>query len=185
MATKATTLFGLLADYERRAMAHDVSDSSQRDRENTWDGVVFRLGPHRLTVGIDEVDEILPYPVSTPVPGAADWLIGLANVRGNLVTVVDLGWFLYGSRTPVTARTRLILTRLQGRHLGLIVDEVYGQRHFSRDATAETTIDDESLQGRLGETFVHGDEQWTRLKLDALLRDPEFLDGSARSRPAA
>ncbi len=180
MATrKAKSLFGLLADFERRSMAHDASGSSQRDRDNTWDGVVFRLGPHRLTVGITEVDEILPLPQSTPVPGATDWLLGLANVRGNLVSIVDLGWFLFGSRTPITARTRLILTRLQGRYLGLIVDEVFGQRHFNINDVVDQPLDDESLTHRIERIFTQGEERWARFRMNQLLTDPKFLDGSA------
>jgi twitching motility protein PilI len=175
----AQSLFELLADFERRAVAHDASGASQQDRENTWDGVVFRLGQHRLTVGITEVDEILPMPQATPVPGARDWLLGMANVRGNLVTVVDLGWFLYGSRTPITARTRVILTRLQGRYLGLIVDEVFGQRHFNVQDVVDDSADDEALSGLVNQSFPQGEERWGRFRIDQLMTNPSFLDGSA------
>lgn len=160
-------------------MAHDASGASQRDRDNTWDGVVFRLGPHRMTVSITEVDEILPLTQTTPVPGATDWLLGLANVRGNLVSIVDLGWFLFGSRTPITARTRLILTRLQGRFLGLIVDEVYGQRHFNINDTLDERLDDNSLGVRIERIYFQGDERWARFRMNHLLSDPKFLDGAA------
>lgn len=175
----AKSLFELLGDFERRSIAHDASGSSQRDRDNTWDGVVFRLGSHRLTVGITEVDEILPLPQATPVPGSRDWLLGMANVRGNLVTIVDLGWFLYGSRTPITARTRLILTRLQGRYLGLIVDEVFGQRHFNIPEMVEEKPDDEALEGLVDQVFPQGEERWGRFRVNQLMTDPAFLDGSA------
>lgn len=180
MASRAAkSLFELLADFERRSIAHDESSSSQRDRGSTWDGVVFRLGSNRLTVGITEVDEILPLPQTTPVPGSRDWLLGIANVRGNLVTIVDLGWFLYASRTPITARTRLILTRLRGRYLGLIVDEVFGQRHFSTEEMIEETPADEALSGLVDQVFVQGDERWGRFRVNQLMTDPVFLDGSA------
>lgn len=180
MVTRAAkSLFELLADFERRSIAHDASGSSQRDRDNTWDGVVFRLGSHRLTVGIIEVEEILPLPQPTPVPGSRDWLLGMANVRGNLVTIVDLGWFLYGSRTPITARTRLILTRLQGRYLGLIVDEVFGQRHFNIKEMVAETPDDEALSGLVDQVFSQGEELWGRFRMNQLMTDPAFLDGSA------
>ena len=139
---------------------------------------MFRLGAHRLTVGITEVDEILPLPQATPVPGSRDWLLGIANVRGNLVTIVDLGWFLYGSRTPITARTRLILTRLQGRFLGLIVDEVFGQRHFSIPDMVEDVPDDDALSGLVDQFFPQGDERWGRFRVNQLMTDSAFLDGS-------
>jgi twitching motility protein PilI len=180
MVTRAArSLFELLGDFERRSVAHDVSSASQRDGETTWDGVVFRLGAHRLTVGITEVEEILPMPQITPVPGSKEWLLGMANVRGNLVTVVDLGWFLTGTRTPITARTRLILTRLQGRHLGLIVDEVFGQRHFNVADVVDESIDDEALAGLVERYFPQGEERWGRFRIGDLMTRGAFLDGSA------
>jgi twitching motility protein PilI len=180
MVTRAAkSLFELLGDFERRSIAHDVSGASQRDGDTTWDGVVFRLGAHRLTVRITEVEEILPMPQITPVPGAKEWLLGMANVRGNLVTVVDLGWFLAGTRTPITARTRMILTRMQGRHLGLIVDEVFGQRHFNVGDVVDEPIEDEALTGLVEKYFPQGDERWGRFRIGDLMTRGSFLDGSA------
>ncbi len=174
------SLFELLVDYQQRSIEHDVSGASQRDQEHAWDGVVFRLGEHRLTLKITEVDEILPFTPAAPVPGARDWLLGMANVRGNLVTVVDLGWFLYASRTPITARTRLILTRLQGRFLGLMVDEVFGQRHFDTREVVEEQARGSELEALVTHVFPQGDERWGRFRIDRLMRNPQFLDGSAR-----
>lgn len=178
-SSSGKSLFDLLHDFEQRSVAHDVSSSSQRDRETNWDGVVFRLGEHRLTIAITEVDEILPLPQATPVPGARDWLIGMANVRGNLVTIVDLGWFLFGSRTPITARTRLVLTRLQGRFLGMIVDEVFGQRHFNRQDLTADEQPPEALGGLVKDHFPQGEERWGLFRMNQLMTDPRFLDGSA------
>ncbi len=175
------SLFELLGDFERRSAEHDASAALKSDEGGTWDGVVFRLGAHRLTVAITEVEEILPMPQLTPVPGAKDWLLGMANVRGNLVTVVDVGWFLAGTRTPVTARTRLLLTRLQGRHVGLIVDEVFGQRHFSVGEIIDEAIEDEALGGLVEQQLPQGEERWGRFRIDRLMTNPAFLDGSAAS----
>ena len=172
-------LFVLLEEFERRSVEHDVTGSSQRDRDHSWDGVVFRLGAHRLTVSITDVDEILPLTGSTPVPGAREWLIGMANVRGNLVTVVDLGWFLFGSRTPITARTRLLLTRMQDRHLGLIVDEVFGQRHFNRQDTSPEPDEASRLDGLVLHRFQQADEFWGIFRLNDLMSDARFLDAAA------
>ena len=176
---EASSLFVLLQDFEQRSVEHDVTGASQRDRDNNWDGVVFRLGEHRLTVSITDVDEILPLTGSTPVPGAREWLIGMANVRGNLVTIVDLGWFLFGSRTPVTARTRLMLTRMQGRYLGLIVDEVFGQRHFNRKDTSPEPDEARRLDGLVQHRFRQAEDFWGIFRLSDLMGNPEFLDAAA------
>ena len=156
-----------------------MTGASQRDRDNNWDGVVFRLSEHRLTVSITDVDEILPLSSSTPVPGACEWLIGMANVRGNLVTIVDLGWFLFGSRTPITARTRLVLTRMQGRYLGLIVDEVFGQRHFNRQDISPEPDEARSLDGLVQHRFHQGEDVWGLFRLNDLMNNPRFLDAAA------
>jgi twitching motility protein PilI len=51
---------------------------------------------------IGEVNEILTLPVLTPVPGTRSWLLGVANVRGNLVPVIDLRDFIEGERSVPT-----------------------------------------------------------------------------------
>lgn len=179
MATSDSSLFKRLLDYEQRSISHQPAGSGDAGAQSNWDGVVFRLGETRLTCPIEGVEEILPFPQPTPVPGAKDWLLGLANVRGNLVTIVDLGWFLFGTRTPLTARTRLILTRLQGRFVGLVVDEVFGQRHFHTDDLETDGEPPAGMEGLLGGRFPQGDEHWKVLRTDELMRRADFVDGAA------
>jgi twitching motility protein PilI len=177
--TGRQSLFGRLVDYERRSLSHDVGEAARQQQISNWDGVVFRLGEHYLTCRIDEVDEIIAFPPYTAIPGAKDWLLGIANVRGNLAPVSDLGWFLFGSRTPVTNRTRLILTRLQGRLAGLMVDEVFGQRHFhTNDLKSEPDWDETPLAGLVAQQFETSERKWGVLKIDELQRNQDFINGA-------
>lgn len=178
MSTSTGNIFHRLTEYEQRSLQHDAGEVTRQQRLSNWDGVVFRLADRRLTCTIDQVDEILAFPPYTPLPGAKEWLLGLANVRGNLAPVVDLGWFLCGTRTPVTARTRLLLSRLQGRPIGLVVDEVFGQRHFHTDDTRPAG-EHLQLTDLVEQEFAHGEETWGILQVNALFRKPEFLDGAA------
>lgn len=180
MSDPSGQIFGRLADYEQRSLAHDAGEADRQEQISNWDGVVFRLADNHLTCGIDQVDEVLAYPAFTHVPGAKDWILGLANVRGNLVPVVDLGWYLFGSRTPATMRTRLLLARMQGRPVGLVVDEVYGQRHFhTDDARPAEGHNDNELDEFVQQEYLLGDESWGILRLDQLLHKPDFMDGAA------
>lgn len=183
LATKTESgrlsLFARLADYERRSLEHDVGESARQQQISNWDGVVFRLGDYYLTCRIDQIDEIIAFPPYTLIPGAKDWLLGLANVRGNLAPVADLGWFLFGSRTPVTNRTRLIITRIQGRLAGLVVDEVFGQRHFhTDDLKSETEWNDTALAGLVTQQFETSERTWGVLRLDELQGNQEFINGA-------
>ncbi|MFU8832080.1 MAG: chemotaxis protein CheW [Wenzhouxiangella sp.] len=175
-------LLALLADYEQRSLSHDVGEAGRQQQISNWDGVVFRLGSHFLTCRIDQIDEIIAFPPFFPIPGTKEWLLGVANVRGNLAPVSDLGWYLFGSRTPVTARTRLILTRIQGRLAGIVVDEVFGQRHFHTDdlVTSEAWAETE-LAELVNQDFPTSEQRWGVFRMDELQRRNDFMDG-ARSQ---
>ena len=79
--------------------AHQPGTPEQIDAPGLWRGVGYRIGAHRLASGFDEVVEILPMPPVTPVPGAQSWVLGVANIRGSLLPIVDLKQFLEGERT--------------------------------------------------------------------------------------
>lgn len=169
----------LLGDYEKRSLGHDVGEAGRQQQISNWDGVVFRLGDYHLTCRIDQIEEIIAFPPFYPVPGTKEWLLGLSNVRGNLAPVSDLGWYLFGSRTPVTARTRLILTKFQGRLAGLVVDEVFGQRHFhTDDLEADDSWADTELKGLVGHNFPTSEHDWGVLRIDELQRRLDFMDGA-------
>lgn len=172
-------LLAVLLDYEQRSASHDVGEASRQQQISNWDGVVFRLGDYFLTCRIDQVEEIIAFPPYYPVPGTKEWLLGVANVRGNLAPVSDLGWYLFGSRTPVTARTRLILTILQGRLAGLVVDEVFGQRHFHTDDLADSSgWDDTELADLVGHEFPSSEHHWGVFRIEELQRRLDFMDGA-------
>lgn len=178
--SSANPLLDRLLDYEKRSLEHEVGEASRQQVSN-WDGVVFRLGDYYLTCRIDQVEEIIAFPAYTPIPGAKEWLLGIANVRGNLAPVSDLGWYLFGSRTPVTARTRLVMSRIQNRLAGLVVDEVFGQRHFHTDDLSEQAEwKDTPLAELVTHQFETSERIWGVLDLDKLRQDPEFMDGARR-----
>lgn len=171
-------LFARLISYEQRSLEHDAGQNLGLQTVNNWSGVAFRLGEFRLTCRIDRVEEVIAFPPFTPLPNSKHWLLGVANVRGNLAPVVDLGWYLFKTRTPVTARTRLLLTRFQGRISGLVIDEVFGQRHFhTDDLAASPDWEETALAGLVTQSFPAGEASWGVLKLEALEHDPEFMNG--------
>ena len=88
--TRSAEPFEVLAGFERRSLAHVVGLPEQLDAPGLWRGVGYRVGQRLLASGFDEVVEILPLPQLTPVPGAQSWMLGVANIRGTLLPVVDL-----------------------------------------------------------------------------------------------
>lgn len=172
-------LFARLHSYEQRSLDHDAGERERQQKISNWSGVVFRLRDFRLTCRIERIDEVIAFPPCTPLPGSKQWLLGVANVRGNLAPVSDLGWFLFGTKTPVSARTRLLLTRFHGRLAGLVVDEVFGQRHFHTDDLATAADWDETaLKGLVTQHFPAADAKWGVLKLETLEQIANFMNAA-------
>ncbi|HEX5352743.1 MAG TPA: chemotaxis protein CheW [Rhodanobacteraceae bacterium] len=168
--------YALLADYERRSLEHDPGVPEQIEAPGLWRAIGFRVGAHRFVSGIDEVSEILmsPPPV-TSIPSTRPWLLGVANVRGNLIALVDLRQFLFEQRTHVTGRARVLVVRQSGGNVGLLVDELLGQRNLTdadrADAEGEA---DAQLSRFVTENVTVGPERLGRFSMVELTHAPEF-----------
>ncbi len=181
----ALSPFELLADYERRSLEHVAGLPEQLDAPGLWRGVGFRVGSVRLASGFEEVREILPLPPITLVPGAQSWMLGVANVRGNLLPIVDLKHFLEGERTVLHESQRVLLVRQPGGDVAVLIDELYGQRSFNESQIVDDAQAEENplYQGRyahfVDRTYRVGDQSWGIFSLDRLARTPEFRQAAA------
>jgi twitching motility protein PilI len=174
------TPFEVLADYERRSLAHVAGLPEQIDAPGLWRGIGFRVGIRYFISVIGDVNEILTSPPLTQVPGTRRWLLGVANVRGNLVPIVDLRDFIEGERSVITESTRVLIVRQHAGSVGLLIDEVLGQRSFSEEQRAEAVGEaDERYQRFVGENIQLGDVLWGLFSMAALVRAAEFQQGSA------
>ncbi len=124
--------FELLLALEKRA--RDVAAGAREGAAaQEWIGVAFRMGGETFLVERDEAREVMgvPAPIAR-VPGARRWILGLANVRGQLLPVIDLKQYL-GSGEIVTGRnTRVIVVNHREVPAGLVVDEVLGFQALRR-----------------------------------------------------
>src|SRR3990172_10655694 len=117
----------LLRDIERRSRQHAVGLPLQVEVKQTWSGVAFRLADNHLVAALLEVREILTYPALAPVPGAKDWVKGIANVRGNLLPIINLQSYLGRHGALAGRRSRVLVIQQAGGFGGLVVDEEIGR----------------------------------------------------------
>jgi twitching motility protein PilI len=168
--------YALLADYERRSLAHDPGIPEQIEAPGLWRAIGFRVGERQFVSGIDEISEILmsPPPV-TSIPATQPWLLGVANVRGNLIALVDLKQFLFEQRTHVTGRARVLVVRQSGGNVGLLVDELLGQRNLTdADRTGAEGEADARLARYVTENVTLGAARLGRFSMVELTRAPDF-----------
>ena len=119
--------FELLAELERRGRAVSASANPEANAGREWVGVALRMAGDLYLVAREETREVLGVPAaSTRVPGAKSWIKGLANVRGQLLPIIDLRQFLGSGMTPITRNTRIVVVNHREIPAGLLVDEVLG-----------------------------------------------------------
>lgn len=173
-------LFDLLTSYEKQSLEHAVTLPEQVGEIDVWSGIGFRLRDNHLVAELGTVSEIITVPLVTRVPTASPWLLGVANIRGNLVSVVDLRHFFHGERTHLNKRCRVLVIRQEGGMTGLLVDEVFGLRHFeSADASDSLSIDDPALAEFLSREFVRDGQRWIAFDAVGLVESAEFLNAAA------
>lgn len=173
--------FEILVEYERLALEHVAGLPEQMSAPGLWRGVGYRIGRRRLASGFEEVVEILPMPSLTPVPGAQPWMLGVANMRGNLLPVVDLKQFLEGERTVLHEGQRMLVVRQRGGDVAVLIDELFGQRSFNEPQLIDAAELDAG--GRYGHfierAYRLGDQDWGIFSLERLARTPEFRQAAA------
>lgn len=96
-------------------------------------------GAARYAIAVERVREIVPARALTRLPGAPSWVRGLLNVRGTLLTVIDLMARLEG--TPATApEPSVVIVEAGDRQLGLLVDDVGEVEELPEDGVTPAPI---------------------------------------------
>ena len=173
--------FDLLAELERRGRAVSASANPEANAGREWVGVALRMAGDLYLVAREETREVLGVPAATTrVPGAKTWIKGLANVRGQLLPIIDLRQFLGSGVTPVTRNTRIVVVNHREIPAGLIVDEVLGFRRFAENEfTGDAPPTVARCERYLAGAFRRGNDQWPVLSLRSVLESPAFAEAAA------
>jgi twitching motility protein PilI len=170
----------ILKNIEQRCRLTATGLPQKTAPRHQWSGVAFRISSGRFVAAMGEVVEILTYPEVSVVPYTCDWVRGVANIRGRLLTVIDLNGYLHGRLTALGKRTRVMVSECRGVYTGLVVDEVTGLRHFRREAfVAEPAGIDGILRSYVNQGFSVDGEHWGIFKLSSLVESPQFLHTAA------
>jgi twitching motility protein PilI len=172
------TPFELLQKIANEAMANAAPLPQPQAIKRPWDGIYYRFAKFSLLTPLNEISEIVPCPPLSQIPGVKSWARGIANVRGNLITVIDLAAFLGQRPTQLTPRSRILVINQAGLMSGLLVDEVFGLRHFDYDTQIEEiTVPDPALIPYVQGGFVDSDTDQQRivLSIQILTQTTEFM----------
>ena len=173
-------VMSLLAEIERNARASALGLPQNEQHAEIWDGLAFSVAGVRVVSSMREVSEMLPYPDEiSSVPGSKNWMLGLANVRGNLLPVTDLQAFLGSKPVSRSKSSRMLVVRLRGVVSGLLVPSVHGMRHFDLSTRMRNVRIKGSLGGYVFDAFRVEKQAWPVFSMNALMADPTFRSAAA------
>ncbi len=173
--------FELLKELEKRSRVVTAGSASDPAAGQEWVGVAFRMGGETFLVAREETREVLGYPAMvTRIPGAKSWVKGLANVRGQLLPMLDLRQFLGSGATTAARNTRVVVVNHRDIPAGLMVDEVLGFRRFAEsEFNAEPPPTVIRCDSYLAGAFRRGGEVWPVLSLKSLVESQSFLQAAS------
>ena len=100
-------------------------DSSKSDEPlDMIKHVSFELSNEIYALNAAKVNEVLRYTEITPVPGSAHFILGIINLRGNVVTVIDARTVFGMPTLEQTQNSRIIVVEIEDFVLGILVDRV-------------------------------------------------------------
>jgi len=86
--------------------------------------VTFQLENETYGINVMQVQEILRYSEIAAVPGAPDYVIGIINLRGNVVTVIDTRSRFGLMPAEITDNSRIVIIEAEKQVIGILVDSV-------------------------------------------------------------
>jgi purine-binding chemotaxis protein CheW len=151
----------------------EIQKEDGTDEVLQW--VTFQLESETYGINVMQVREVLRYSEIAPVPGAPDYVIGIINLRGNVVTVIDTRSRFGLMPGEISDNTRIVIIEADKQVIGILVDsvaEVVYLRSSEIDTTPSVGTEESSkfIQGvsnRDGELLILVD-------LNKLLSDDEW-----------
>jgi purine-binding chemotaxis protein CheW len=139
--------------------------------------VTFRLDNEIYGINVMLIQEVLRVTEIAPVPGAPNYVIGIINLRGNVVTVIDTRMRFGLPPKEMDDATRIVIIEVENQTVGIVVDSVSEvvDVDASEIETAPNVGNDETARYIEG-VVSRGDELLILVDLNKLLTEDEWAD---------
>ena len=156
---------------EKRNIAQNLAE----DEVLQW--VTFQLENETYGINVMQVQEVLRYTDIAPVPGAPGYVLGIINLRGNVVTVIDTRSRFGLPPSEVTENSRIVIIEADKQVVGILVDSVAEVVYLrqSEIETAPNVGNDESAKFIQGVCNKNG-ELLILVELDKMMSEEEWSE---------
>jgi len=151
------------------ALAKKVKNS---DQDKLLQFSSFYLGDTLCGININHVREIKDELSVTKVPLSPDYVMGIMNLRGRIITIINLSMKMGLSPSAISPTSRVIVTSSKGEHVGLLVDKVTDIITVSQRQIANSPANIKGAQEKFFEGIFHTKDN----ELTALLNIEVVLD---------
>lgn len=139
----------------------------------------FDCGGEQWLIRLNDAGEVIAVPTIADVPLTKPWFRGLANIRGNLYSVIDFAAYLGHGVTAPAPHNRLVLfgPRAGELNAGIVVSRVVGLRNLAALAPAAAPAD---ARPWYTQRWIDAEgNAWQEIDLARLAREPSFLQVGA------
>jgi purine-binding chemotaxis protein CheW len=156
---------------EERVLSSNAADVN--DEVLQW--VTFHLEEETYGINVMQVQEVLRYSEIAPVPGAPAYVLGIINLRGNVVTVIDTRTRFGLNSAEVTDNSRIVIIEAEKQVIGILVDSVAEVVYLrSSEIDSAPNIGTEESAKFIQGVSNRDDELLILVDLNKLLSDEEW-----------
>ena len=158
-------------------MSSTVTNSSKKADDEDLRWVTFRLENEKYGINVMQVQEVLRVTEIAPVPGAPSYVLGIINLRGNVVTVIDTRSRFGLASAEMDDSTRIVIIEAEEQVVGILVDSVAEVVDLkASDIEMAPNVGTEESAKFIQGVASHDDELLILVDLNKLLSDEEWSD---------
>jgi purine-binding chemotaxis protein CheW len=113
-----------------RAKSLAQEPENNREAEESIEVLAFLLAHETYAIETIFIREVNPLTELTPLPCTPDYIYGIINIRGQILTIIDMKKFLDLPEKGITNLNRVIVVRQEEMALGILADEIIGIRNI-------------------------------------------------------
>ncbi len=156
-------------------MANTAQTRSSDDPVIQW--VTFQLAGETYGINVMQVQEVLRHTDIAPVPGGSYYVLGIINLRGNVVTVIDTRLRFGLPKGEITDNTRIVIIETNQHVIGIMVDSVAEVVYLRQSEIDSSPNVGNEESARYIQGVCHKDgELLILLELDKLLTEDEWAE---------
>ena len=162
----------------QEAILQKLKEATSQGAAESTSRLGVMVGEYRLLINLTAVTEVLPVPTLQSVPLPQPWILGVANVRGNLYNITDLLQFIGKPALPKTIHSRiLLLNSLNTTQTALVVTSLVGLRNIESMKVKQKAIIERGLLDLLIKQVYEDENQqtWEELNIEALVQHQDFI----------